>query len=142
MDHKPSDRSTRVRAAMLPEALLQCWEELFEEEDRKLALTLRRLLLKLYIYHQEGKKMYKMDAGKFMPLDHAASTRKYLDLAKTKRWLKFTKERSDQRKKVIELSQSLLTMIDHYADQLGAKAAELYTSGKEKTKGSKRAAAE
>jgi hypothetical protein len=128
MDREPSDRSARVRAAVFDEALLKYWESLFDEEDRKLAPYFRMLMLKLYIYHEQNKKMYKMGACRFIPVDHAASAKKYVDLAEQKGWIRFEPETRDKRKIIVEPCQSLLDMIDNYVDKWELTAAELYSA--------------
>ena len=58
------------------------WFDLFDDEDRDLAPYLLRLAIRLYMAHQSGKTIHKMDACRFIPGVHAMAAKRYIHAAK------------------------------------------------------------
>ena len=77
------------------------WEGLFDESERGLARYFRKMALRLYISTEKQKPIYKMDACRLLPVEYAASAKKYLDMAAKNGWISFVQDQSDKRGDVI-----------------------------------------
>lgn len=125
------NRRSLLRVATFDEEFVDYWENLFDEEDRELAPYFRRVMIRLYIYHAQNKLMYKMDACRFIPVKHASSAKKYIDLAEKKGWIKFIPEIKDKRKTIVQPSDELLQLVErhllHAVDTIGATSSDLYS---------------
>jgi hypothetical protein len=97
------------------------WSHLFPEGDRELAPYFLRLMVKLYKNHKQGKVLHKMDACRFIPVKHAISAKKYIDLANEKGWVEFVDDDSDKRKTVVQPSEILLKIVESYVTDSAQK---------------------
>ena len=124
----PDDR-VLLRAAIFDEEFSDYWLGLFDPDDRELAPYFRRLMMRLYINDKQGRELHMMDACRFIPVKHAMSAKKYIQLARKKGWIEFVDDPDDRRKTIVRPSTSLLKLVEehviHSAERIKSTAMAL-----------------
>jgi len=88
------------------------WELVMESGDSDFMKYVYALLFRVYEMHMEGKYMSKMQACRYIPLKHAATCKKYLDIAERNGFFKYEPSPTDGRKKIVKPGPQLLKFVE------------------------------
>lgn len=120
-----------LRAAQFDQEYLDYWTNLFNDEDKALAPHFRRLMIKLWEYDKKRLVMHKSAACRLIPVQHADSAKKYVNLIEQKGWIDFIDDPNDKRKTIVKPSPKLLELVKKHllvsAGKIKTTAAELAT---------------
>lgn len=116
------DAQKRLIAKKIRSDFEQFWDTTIENGGSEFIRYVYALLFRVYELHSEGRYMTKMQACKYIPLQHAATCRKYMDLARDKGFFKYEGSDTDQRKVVIKPGPQLLDFVE---ERISASAAEI-----------------
>src|SRR5690348_17265783 len=86
--------------------------ELVVETDSDFLKYVYALIFRVYEMHTEGKYMTKMQACRYIPLKHAATCKKYLDIAEERGFFQFEPSTTDARKIVVKPGPQLLQFVE------------------------------
>jgi hypothetical protein len=122
--------STLERLIQFDEEFTGQWNNFFNAEQRELAGYLRKIALRLYLSHRYNKPLHKMDACRLIPLHHAGSARKYIDMAVSNNLVKFIQDPNDARKTIVTPTQDLIDIVEAHLlkshEKLETLAKELF----------------
>lgn len=83
--------------------------------DFRFLMHVDRLLTHIYLLHQEGKYMSKMQACRLIPAEHVDTCKKYVQEAQRLGFFEFRDDPSDRRKKVIAPTDEFIRYVEQRA---------------------------
>jgi len=86
-----------------------------EVGDFRFLMHVDRLLTNIYLLHQEGKYMSKMQACRLIPAEHVDTCKKYVEEAERLGFFQFGDDRQDRRKKVIVPTDEFIRYVEQRA---------------------------
>src|SRR5947199_2104391 len=88
------------------------WEVVIDSGDSDFLKYVYALLFRVYEMHLDNKYMTKMQACRYIPLAHAATCKKYLDIAQRRGFFYFERQASDARKWIVKPGPELLRFVE------------------------------
>jgi len=88
------------------------WELVIESGDSDFLKYVYALIFRVYELHLDRKYMTKMQACRYVPLKHAATCKKYMDIAERKGFFSFQPSSSDARKIIVKPGPQLLEFVE------------------------------
>lgn len=88
------------------------WELVIETGDSDFLKYVYALMFRVYELQLDGKYMTKMQACRYIPLKHAATCKKYLDIAEQRGFFEFVDSTTDGRKKIVRPGKELLRFVE------------------------------
>jgi hypothetical protein len=79
--------------------------------DLKLLMRIDRLLLTIFLAHQDGRLLSKTQACRMIAAEHTETCMKYVDAAAKRGLLSFKKDRKDGRRINVVPTRSLISII-------------------------------
>lgn len=88
------------------------WDLAIERGDADFLRYVYSLIFRVYEMHLQGKYMSKMQACRYIPLHHASTCKKYLELARERNYFLEVPSEFDKRKKIIKPGPALIDFVE------------------------------
>jgi hypothetical protein len=88
------------------------WDLVVESGDSDFLKYVYALIFRVYEMHLDEKYMTKTQACRYIPLKHAATCKKYLDVAERKGFFCFEPSATDARKSIVKPGAELLNFVE------------------------------
>ena len=106
-------RQRRLVAKKIATDFDRFWEMVVDTtDDSDFLKYVYALLFRVYELHLDGKYMTKMQACRYIPLRHAATCKKYLDIAERKGFFTFEPSPTDRRKTIVKPAPQLVQFVE------------------------------
>lgn len=107
----------------------QFWDTAIESGGSDFIKYVYALLFRVYELHLENKYMTKMQACRYIPLHHAATCKKYMDIARDKGYFEYVNSESDQRKQMVQPGPQLIEFVEERISNSAAEMDEIIQAG-------------
>lgn len=95
-----------------------CWERYFGNETSRGQPKFQKLVLRLFIAHENGSPLFKMEAAKLLPADNSVTAMKYLLQAQARGWVQFVADAIDRRRIQVVATPQILENARAYLTEL------------------------
>jgi hypothetical protein len=110
----------------------QFWDTAIESGGSDFIKYVYALLFRVYELHLEDKYMTKMQACRYIPLQHAATCKKYMDIARDKGFFEYVDSESDHRKTIVKPGPQLIDFVEERISSSAAEIDEIRQAGDSK----------
>ena len=122
------DAQRRLIAKKIRGDFEQFWDAAVENGGSEFIKYVYALLFRVYELHLEGSYMTKMQACRYIPLQHAATCKKYMDMAAEKGFFDYSTLESDQRKIIVRPGPELLNFVEERISSSAVELEEIFQS--------------